>query len=91
MFKATSLACASCHSKNHCEECRAYLHSPMAFKISENGINPKKPSVTYKRIANANFSKANNGVESHSLCSQCESKFCFACSMYNTQFIKEVQ
>lgn len=86
MWKTTSLACISCDNPNHCAECRSYSQSSLAFKAFESKKVSVKYPTTYKKVAN--FSHA-SGVQTNTICSQCESKLCFACSMYNTHFIKE--
>lgn len=84
MLRATVLACSSCHNQNHCEECSTYSNSPIAFKaiISKRFTKPS----TYKRTAGI---LANLTIENYSACVNCDSKSCFGCTMYNTQFIKE--
>lgn len=84
MWRATVLACSSCHDQTHCEECRAYSNSPIAFKAT---VSKKlaRPS-TYKRTTGIVESLP---IEHHSACVTCDSKSCFGCTMYNTQFIKE--
>lgn len=87
MPKHMSIACASCHHMTNCDECKAYTQSPLAFKAFE----PKKISMAPTLIKRTNNFTNATTAQTPAICSQCENKMCFACSMYNTNFVKDAQ
>lgn len=84
MRRTTILACSSCQNMHHCAECSSYLNSPIAFKANVSKKLAK--SNTYKRTPGITEALS---VNNYSVCTNCDSKNCFACTIYNTRFINE--